>query len=149
MVYLDRKYPYPPLFGRTAEEAGLIWRAISECEFYLAISGDKVVRPILFGKDLDKLDEIRQAMITVHQEFKTLDERLARSTWLVGDQMTAADISVYPLIQLLLRAASKPAAQALDLGLLPLARSYPNIARWAREIEAFPGYERTYPPHWR
>ena len=26
MAYLDRKYPDPPLFGKTAEEAGLIWQ---------------------------------------------------------------------------------------------------------------------------
>ena len=30
MVYLDRKHPNPPLFGRTAEEAGWIFQCISE-----------------------------------------------------------------------------------------------------------------------
>jgi glutathione S-transferase len=30
MVYLDRKHPNPPLFGRTAEEAGRIFERISE-----------------------------------------------------------------------------------------------------------------------
>ena len=35
MAYLDRKYPEPPLFGKTAEETGLIWQTISECESYL------------------------------------------------------------------------------------------------------------------
>jgi glutathione S-transferase len=30
MVYLDRKHPSPPLFGRTAEEAGRIFQCISE-----------------------------------------------------------------------------------------------------------------------
>src|SRR5215472_10687278 len=30
MIYLDRKYPNPPLFGRTAEEAGQIFQCISE-----------------------------------------------------------------------------------------------------------------------
>ena len=32
MAYLDRKYPEPPLFGKTPEETGLIWQTISECE---------------------------------------------------------------------------------------------------------------------
>src|SRR4051794_37484747 len=36
MSYLDRKYPAPPLFGTSAEETGLIWQAISECDSYLA-----------------------------------------------------------------------------------------------------------------
>ena len=149
MAYLDRKYPAPPLFGKTAEDAGLIWRAISECESYLVSAGDKVVRPVFFGKGLEKVEEIQQAAQTIRQEFKTLDERLASSHWLVGEQISAADIAVIPLVQLLLRAASKEAAQPLNLGLLPLAQTYPNIARWVQRIEALPNYQRTYPPHWR
>ena len=149
MAYLDRKYPAPPLFGKTAEDAGLIWRAISECESYLVSAGDKVVRPVFFGKGLEKVEEIQQAAQTIRQELKTLDERLASSHWLVGEQISAADIAVIPLVQLLLRAASKEAAQPLNLGLLPLAQTYPNIARWVQRIEALPNYQRTYPPHWR
>ena len=28
-------------------------------------------------------------------------------------------------------------------------RRYPAIAAWCERIRALPGYERTYPPHWR
>jgi len=149
MSYLDRKYPTPPLFGDSPEETGQIWRAISECESYLVSAGDKVVRPIFFGKGLDKFDDIQQAAQTIRQELTTVDEQLADSNWLVGEQISAADISVFPLVQLLLRAASKEAAQPLNLGLLPLAQTFPNIARWVERIEALPNYQRTYPPHWR
>ncbi len=149
MAYLDRKYPEPPLFGKTAEDTGLIWRAISECESYLVSAGDKVVRPVFFGKGLEKAEEIQQAAQTIRQELKTLDEPLASSHWLVGEQISAADIAVFPLVKLLLRAASKEAAQPLNLGLLPFAQTYPNIARWVQRIEALPNYQRTYPPHWR
>ena len=65
MSYLDRKYPTPPLFGANAEETALIWQAISECESYFASAGDKVVRPLFFGKGLDKVDEIQQAAQTI------------------------------------------------------------------------------------
>jgi len=149
MTYLDRKYPTPPLFGNSPEETGQIWRLISECESYLVSAGDKVVRPIFFGKGLDKVDEIQQAAQTIRQELTTVDEQLAHSNWLVGKQITAADISVFPLVQLLLRAASKEAAQPLNLGLLPLGQTFPNVARWVERIEALPNYQRTYPPHWR
>jgi glutathione S-transferase len=149
MSYLDRKYPDPPLFGKTPEEAGLIWCAISECESYLVSAGDKVVRPVFFGKGLDKVDEIQQATQTIRQELKTVDEQLAQSNWLVGAAISAADITVFPLVQLLQRAASKDAAQPLNLGLLPLTQTFPNIARWVERIEALPNYQRTYPPHWR
>src|SRR5437762_10241344 len=56
MSYLDRKYPDPPLFGKTPEETGLIWRALAECESYVVSAGDKVVRPIFFGKGLEKVE---------------------------------------------------------------------------------------------
>ena len=98
---------------------------------------------------MEKVEEIQQAAQTIRQELKTLDERLASSHWLVGEQISAADIAVFPLVQLLLRAASKEAAQPLNLGLLPLAQTYPNIARWVQRVEALPNYQRTYPPHWR
>jgi glutathione S-transferase len=149
MSYLDRKYPNPPLFGKTPEETGLIWRALSECESYLVNAGDKVVRPVFFGKGLENVDEIQQAAQTIRQELRVADKILGRSDWLVGGQISAADIGVFPLVQLLLRAASKEAAQPLNLGLLPLAQTYPNIAGWVQRIEALPNYQRTYPPHWR
>jgi glutathione S-transferase len=149
MAYLDRKYPDPPLFGKTPEEAGLIWRVISECESYLVGEGNKVVRPMFFGKGLERVDEIQQAAQAIRQELQSIDARLARSSWLVGEKISAADITVFPLVQLLLRAASKEAAQPLNLGLLPLSQTFPNIARWVQSIESLPNYQRTYPPHWR
>ena len=149
MSYLDRKYPDPPLFGKTAEETGLIWQVLAECESYVVSAGDKVVRPIFFGKGLDKAEEISQAAQTIRRELKMVEERLAGSQWLAGDNISAADIGVFPLVQLLARAASKEAAKSFNLGLLPLAQTFPNIARWAERIEALPNYQRTYPPHWR
>jgi glutathione S-transferase len=149
MSYLDRKYPEPPLFGKTPEETGMIWRALAECESYVVSANNKVVRPIFFGEGLDKVEEIQQAAQTLRQEFKTIDERLAGSHWLVGNKISAADIGTFPLVQLILRAASKEAAQPLNLGFLPLEKTSPNIAKWVQRIEALPDYQRTYPPHWR
>jgi glutathione S-transferase len=37
----------------------------------------------------------------------------------------------------------------LELGVLPLASTYPALAAWMARMEALPGYQRTYPPHWR
>lgn len=149
MAYLDRKYPDPPIFGRTLQETGLIWRAISETESYLVAAGTKVIVPIFFGKGLEKTDEIQAAAAAIRDELKRLDTALAGSVWLVGSSISAADIALFPLIQLLLRAASKDAAKPLNLGFSPLGQTYPNIAAWVKRVEAIPGYERTYPPHWR
>src|SRR5262245_22178775 len=149
MSYLDRKYSDPPMFGNTPEETGLIWRAIAECESYMVSGGDKVVRPIFFAKGLDKVEEIQHAAQTVRQELRMIDARLAGSQLLVGDKSSAAVIVLVPLVQLLLRAASKAAAEPVKLGFLPLDQTFPNLARWVQHIEALPNYHRTYPPHWR
>lgn len=149
MSYLDRKYPDPPIFGTTPQETGLIWREISETDSYLGEPGVKIVRPVFFGKGLEKTEEIQEAATTIRRELKRIDTTLANSAWLVGAEISAADIALFPLIQILLRAASKEAAKPLNLGFFPLAQSYPNIAAWVNRLEAIPGYERTYPPHWK
>lgn len=149
MAYLDGNYPEPPLFGKTPEETGSIWRVLMECETSLVRATEKVVRPIFFGQGLDKVDEIQQGAQTVRQEFKLLDDQLTNRAWLVGESLSAADIGLFPVIQLFLRAASKEAAQPFNLGLLPLAQMFPNLAAWSKRIEALPNYQRTYPPHWR
>ena len=149
MAYLDRKYPTPPIFGTTAEQTGLIWRSVLECESYLLSAGDKIVRPLFFGKGLDNVNEIQTAAEVIRRELKIIDERLAQSNWLVDAEISAADIAIFPAVQLLLRAAGKEAARPLDLGLIPLPETFPNIARWVNRIEELPNYQRTYPPHWR
>jgi glutathione S-transferase len=149
MAYLDKKHPEPPLFGTSPQETGLIWRAVMETEAYLLSAGDKVIRPVFFGKGLDETDKIQEAAQIVRQELKRIDGELSGSTWLVGKQISAADIALFPLIQTILRAAGKDAAKPLKLELLPLADTFPNLSTWVTRIEALPGYERTYPPHWR
>ena len=149
MAYLDRKYPDPSIFGRTPQETGLIWRAISETESYLVPAGNKLIVPIFFGKGLEKTDEIQAAAATIRDELKRIDAALAGSVWTVGSCISAADIALFPLVQILLRAASKESAKPLNLGFLPLAQTYPNVAAWVTRVEAIPGYEKTYPPHWK
>ena len=149
MAYLDKKHPEPPLFGTSPQETGLIWRAILETDNYLLSAGDKLVRPIFFGKGLEETDKIQEAAQTIRQELKRIDAELVNSAWLVGTQISAADIALFPLIQMIVRAAGKDAAKPLNLEFLPLTDGFPNIAAWVKRIEALPGYERTYPPHWR
>ena len=149
IAYLDKKYPEPPLFGTSAPETGLIWRAIMEMEAYVLSAGDKLVRPLFFGQGLDETDKIQEAAATIRRELKRIDTELHGSTWLIGKQLSAADISLFPLVQMIARAAGKDAAKRFNFELLPLNKSFPNIAAWVKRIEALTGYERTYPPHWR
>lgn len=149
MSYLDRKYPDVPIFGRTPEEAGLIWRQLSEGESYLRDAVVQVFRPLFFGKVSESTREIQAGADTVHGELAGLEATVAKSPWIAGVTISAADIAIFPFIQLLLRASAKDEAKPLDLGFLPLSAHYPRLAEWVKRVEAIPGYERTYPPHWR
>jgi glutathione S-transferase len=147
--YLDRKYPQQPLFGESPEEAGAIMRMICEYQGYVEEHIRSVIYAILFQGVESRLDEIARAMHIVATEARTIENRLAQSSWLVGERFSAADIVVFPGIQMLLRALDRREAQDLRGRLLPLETNYPAIAAWIRRVEALPGYERTYPPHWR
>ncbi|MBM3950115.1 MAG: glutathione S-transferase family protein [Rhodospirillales bacterium] len=149
MAYLDRKYPDPPLFGRSAEETGRVWKAISDLVYYLEPAGLRIVVPVLFGTVEDNTDDIRAAVPEAHDELGIMERRLSDNDWLALDRLSAADLAVYPSIEILLRAAGKDSAQPLGLGLLPFAERYPAIEKWRERIRALPGYDKTYPPHWR
>jgi glutathione S-transferase len=149
MAYLDSAYPERPLFGRTPQETGAIWRLVSENISYLCDPIGKMVGPLFFGDASEKEAEIQAAATAVSNELARLEAAIAKSPGLAGVAISAADIVVFPWIQSLLRAAAKEAAKPLNLGFLPFDMRYSHLAAWVKRIEAIPGYERTYPPHWK
>ena len=149
LYYLDLKYPQPPIFGRTPEEAGTIMRVICEYQAYIEPRLTSILRAIQFdAADLGS-DEITAAMHAVASEARTIEGRLSKSEWIVGDCCSAVDMVIFPGIQLLRRALEKPQAAALSSRFMPVEVNYPALGRWLARVAALPGYERTYPPHWR
>jgi glutathione S-transferase len=148
LYYLDTKYPEPPIFGHTPEEAGVIMRVICEFQAYVEADLMKIVRAF-FEREPVRPDELAKSMHVVAREARSIEMRLARSEWVVGETFSAADIMIFPSIQALLRALRKPEAKDLSSRFLPLEVNYPAIARWIERVEALPGYDRTFPPHWR
>lgn len=149
LFYLERKSPEPPLFGRTAEEAGTIMRVICEFQSYAEERLMRLVYVILFQGVDGRMEEVLRALSVVEREARTIENRLSTSEWLVGDACSAADIVIFPAIMYLLRALARPQAEEIRSRLLPLEQNYPAIAAWLRRLERLPGYERVYPPHWR
>ena len=151
LYYLDQKYPSPPLFGRTPEEAGTIMRVICEYTAYIEPHVTKIARAIFLEQQHADLggDEVTAAMHTVASEARTIEGRLSKSDWIVGDAYSAVDMVIFPGIQLLKRALERPRAAALSSRFMPLEVNYPALGRWLARVAAQPGYERTYPPHWR
>lgn len=147
LAYLDRKYPEPPLFGRTPEEAGRIALAIADFESYVR-EPISVVNRWLFG-DKTRTPEVDEAHTKVLAEVQRFEERIGKGPWLVGTTPTAADIVWFPAMRTLVRAGVRNQARTTELGLYPLAEKFPNIAAFIARVEALPGYDKTFPPHWR
>jgi len=149
LYYLDLKYPDPPIFGRSPEEAGVIMRVICEYQSYTEEHLMKLVRALFGPQPTVRYEELAGSMQVVASEARSIEARLARSDWVVGESFSAADIVIFPALQILLRALSKPAARELSARFLPLSVNYPALERWSKRVEALPGYDRTFPPHWR
>ena len=149
LLYLDRKFPDPPLFGRTPEEAGRTLRQVLDLIFYFEPILDRVAMPIYGGRAEAEAEGIKAALKDLRPELARLEAALSDGPFLAGSSVSAADCTAFPFIQQWLRACGKEAARPLELGILPFETTHPVLAAWIKRIEALPGYERTYPPHWR
>ena len=155
LYYLDLKYPEPHIFGRTPEEAGVIMRVICEYQAYIEPHLMSIVEAVFDRNPATRLDaQLRTERITsnmhhVANEARTIEARLAKSDWVVGESFSAVDMVIFPGIQLLRRALERPEARELSSRFLPVEVNYPALGRWLARVESLPNYERTYPPHWR
>jgi glutathione S-transferase len=149
LAYVDAKWPDPPIFGRTPEEKGRVMKVVAEQAAYVDTSSDDFILPLYAGKGVEKAETIKAAGATLLRELDFSEAALAKTQFLAGDVPTAADFCAFPNLQSICRAAGKESAKSLDLGVLPLAERFPNLASWVKRIESIPGYERTYPPHWK
>jgi len=148
LYYLDLKYPAPPIFGRSPEEAGVIMRVINEFQAYTESSLMGIVTALLYGRTPRLGEELTQAMHHVAGEARTIEGRLSKSDWIVGEAVSAADLVIYPFIRLLHRSLTRPEAQELSARFLPAEVHYPSLAKWMQRVESLPGFARTWPPHW-
>lgn len=75
----------------------------------------------------DRKEEFYSKQAGGHAALKVMDDQLASTTYLVGEQLTVADISLY---------AYTHVAHEGDFSL----ESYPNIQRWIKKISSHPKY---------
>ena len=149
LYYLDLKYPQPPIFGRTPEEAGVIMRVICEYQAYIEPQLRTIVRAVFNGEGDLAGDEVTSAMHAVASEARTIEGRLSKGDWVVGEACSAVDMVIFPGIQLLKRALERPEARELSSRFMPVEVNYPALGRWMARMAGLPGYQRTYPPHWK
>jgi len=145
--YVDRLFPHPPLFGRSAAEEARINQRIDEIENYLVPNTGWITRALFGDVAAGRENMLNERAARARHELQRLEGHLG--DWLAGEELSAADLVLYPVVATVLRAAGKPAAADLDLRLLPFDEKYPGLDAWCRRIEALPGYDAAYPPHWR
>ena len=152
LAYLERQYPEVPLFGRTPAEAAAIWQEVMQAALHVDRFDDFVL-PMYYGEGVAKEAQVRAALPNIQAELDRLESALLRQAtaggWLATAALSAADITVYPMVRSLMRAAEKPDAARFDHGLVPMSQRRPAVAAWMARVESLPGYDRTFPPHWR
>jgi glutathione S-transferase len=123
LVYLARRYadegwmPDDPL----TQARVMQWLAVSENELLYGLARARAV--LVLGKpfDLEPCQQEGRAGLAV------MEQQLSHADWLVGGDITVADIACYPYVSL--------AAEG-EVSVQP----YPAVCRWLERIEAMPGW---------
>ena len=150
LAYLERKQPEPALFGESPQTHAIIWQQVIEHDQGLAADADVITRALFRDGGLDNgTDEICSAVQRADSELRRLNQHLQDNAWLSGTAPSALEVVNYPTLHRLLRAASKPLAPRVGLETDQFGQHYPSLMDWVARMEALPGIDETYPPHWR
>ena len=123
LVYLARKYGNEQWLPNEAAALAEVVAWLSTAANEVSIGPNRLRLHYKFGRAIN-IEESRQTAINL---LNILQERLEKHHWLVTDQITIADIAIYPYIAL------APEGR-LDL------ESYPAVTGWVSRIQALPGY---------
>jgi len=149
LAYLDRQYPEKPLFGATPEESALIWQRTMELNSHLFSNMSNLVRAVFRGAVEGNEEALNEDIATIKEELSEVTGWFNGEDYLAGDSMSAVDISLYPMLALLLRLMGTVNNEKLIIDFIPIAEHFPAIAAWMKRVEAMPGFDEVYPPHWK
>lgn len=149
LAYLDKAYPEKPLFGETPVESALIWQRVMEVDAYLGAALVGAVRPMFTQTFAGKEDEINEHFANIREEIATVTGWLAGNDFMAGGTPSAVDATLYPPLAMLQRLAPKMKAPGIEANVPDYAKDFPALAAWMKRIEALPGFDDAYPPHWR
>jgi glutathione S-transferase len=150
MAFLECEHPTPALFGESAAETGLIWQRILETMNYNRYPIEEgLIFPLFRGEASTQPELLQTAASAVNESLIWIEEILGQQPFLAGSSPTAADIAAMPIFQMLARVGKYPDSLNLKLGFDSLSTTHPAISAWLLRLEALPGYEAAYPPHWK
>jgi len=147
--YLEDLKAEPVLFGNDPAERSKIWCSIMEIMNYIEPNILDYARTIFYGELSEKKQIAITAREAIENELTILNTSLKNKNYLASDELSAADIVLYPVIPFLTRAAIKENTEEVSGNLRAIDDNYPNIGAWCKRIESIQGYEKAYPPHWK
>jgi len=130
--YIEDRWPNgPALFAREPHKRAIQRRMVREADDYLAKVGTRFAT----GPAVEETaKELREEL--------ALWEGAATGDYLTGD-LSAVDLTVYPLMALFLRIAGRrPDFVKNDF-------VGPNLSAWMDRMHALPIVQHTWPPHWK
>jgi len=141
--YLEDKKPGEPrLFSADLRQRAVQRRMVREADQYFAEALERLVDAILFTPQERWSEErITGAYADVRKEL-AMWEAAITGDHLAG-ALSAADFTLYPEVALALRIAKRKP------GLLTTDLVGPKMTAWMRRMEALPGTQKTWPPHWK
>jgi glutathione S-transferase len=103
----------------------------------LELKGTTVIH-YLYNRDPADIDQEHMKKISTEffNELKFWDKYLSSSNYLVGDNLSLADLTLFPNIAIYVRFG------------LDLLKHAPNIARYYNQMLELPSVKKTWPPHW-
>lgn len=142
--YLDDKFSSGSrLFPADAQQRALVRRIMHEADNYVNTAMRGMLEQIFFQPqekwDTNKIERSHAAFA----EELTYWEKADIGEHLVGDSLTAADFTLYPMLALALRLEKKKP----DLGIRQIIG--PKLATWMRNMTEQPIVRTTWPPHWK
>ncbi|MBO6504507.1 MAG: glutathione S-transferase family protein [Kordiimonadaceae bacterium] len=150
LAFLDRAYPDVPLLGETPADAALVWRRALEIDNYLASALTGAARPIFTQTFAGKEAEINENFAKVRAEIENTAGWLDGNDFMAGSAPTAVDVSLYPPLAMLRRVGPQLAGvPGIEANLPDFETDLPELAAWMKRVEALPGFDAAYPPHWR
>ena len=139
--YLEDRYPEPTLVPADLGDRGHMRVAEMECLIYFGGVLTQVARNVFrVAPEKRDPDKVSGALAGVSAELDRLEQRGEShgGTYLMGGDITRADLTWLPFVELVGRAG-------VDID----ADEYGWTKAWRAALATRPSYDKTYPAHWR
>lgn len=142
--YLEDRFPSgPALLPTDVRDRARVRRIMQEADLYVNHALHPLTQEIFFKQkenwDLAAMDAATKAL---GEELKVW-EQVDMGDFLVGKALSAADMTLYPILALALRLEKRKP----DLGIRYLIG--PKLSAWMRYMSELPVVHKTWPPHWK